>query len=83
MFCFGILRTLEEITKRGKLENLEKIGLISRSVGNPRRSIGNPRRSVDLCQVVGSLAAARSRYQNGTPRIRRGIAVTPQNRDVR
>ena len=49
----------------------EKLGII----GLLHRSIGNPRRSVDLCQGVGYLAAARPRCQNGTPQVRHGVAT--------
>ena len=66
MFCFRILRIFGEIVKRGKLENLEKIGLL-------RRSVGNPHRGVDLRQGVGSLATARPTCQNGNPRVRQGV----------
>ena len=46
-FGFGVI--LERNRKSAKkLENLGIIGLLRRSVRNPRRSIGNPRRSVDL-----------------------------------
>ena len=39
-----------------------------------RRNVGNSHRDVDLRQGMGYLAAARSRCQNGTPRVRHDIA---------
>ena len=59
MFCFGILEKNRKIAEVQKMENLGIIGLLRRSVGNPRRDIdlcqgvGYPRRGVDLCQGVG------------------------------
>ena len=46
MFCFRILRILEKIVKVQKQENLGIIGIL-------RRSIGNPRRGVDLHKGMG------------------------------
>ena len=47
MFCYGILRILEEIAKMKKTRKSgQKIGLL-------RCSIGNPRHGVDLRQSVG------------------------------
>ena len=59
---------MEEIVKRGKLENLGKNGLL-------RYSVGNPRCGVDLRQGVGYLAVERPRCQNGTPQVRHDVAV--------
>ena len=47
MFCFGILRILEKNSK--KEESWKNLGII----GLLRRSVGNPRRGVDLRQGVG------------------------------
>ena len=69
---------LQKCKKRGKLGI---IGLLCRSVGNPRRGVGvdprrgvgvDPRRGVDLHQGVGYLVVARPMCQkwhpSGTPR---------------
>ena len=64
MICFGILRIFGE--KSQKLEIWAY---------RVRRSIGSPRRGVDLRQGMGCLAAVRLGCQNGTPRIRKGIAT--------
>ena len=58
---------MEEITKRRKLENLGKNGLL-------RCSVGNPCHSVNLRQGVGYLATVRLRCQNGTPRVGHDVA---------
>ena len=47
MFCFGILRILEK--NRKKEERWKILGII----GLLRRSVGNPRRGVDLRKGVG------------------------------
>ena len=50
MFFFRILKILEKNRKRGKLENLGKIGLLHRGIGNPRcgvdvrQGMGHPHR---------------------------------------
>ena len=50
MFCFGFLRIFIEKYQKSKRENLDKHGLLCRSVGNPRcgvslhHSVGCPRR---------------------------------------
>ena len=56
MFCFEILRIFGEKTQNSKNRKTGHIGLLRRSVGNPRRGVG-------LCQGVGSLSAARTRCQ--------------------
>ena len=50
------------------MENLGIIGLLCRSVGNPRRY-------VDLHQGVGYLTTTRSRFQNGTPLVRHDASL--------
>ena len=42
-------------------------------IGLLHRSVGNQRHRVDLRQGVGSLAAARLRGKNGTPRVRNSV----------
>ena len=62
-FCFWL-----DLWKNGqKLENLGIIGLLCCSVGNLRRGI-------DLSQGVGYPHRGEARCQNGTPRVRRGVA---------
>ena len=60
MFYFGILRIFGEKSQKSTNWKSRHIGLLRRSVGNPRR----------LRQGVGCLAAVRPRCQNGTPRVR-------------
>ena len=68
MFCFEILRIFEEKSqkcKKQKLENLRIIGLL-------RRSVGNPRCGVDLCQGMGYPRCGEAKvpkwHPSGTPR---------------
>ena len=70
MNCFGILRTFGEKLQNSKNWKSGHIGLL-------RRSVGNPRCGVDLCQGVGCLAAVRPRCQNGTPHVRQGAKMAP------
>ena len=44
-------------------------------IGLLRRSVGNPRRGIDLCQGVRYVTAVRPRCQNGTPRVRHDVAL--------
>ena len=60
MICFGFLRILGEKSQNNNWKKSGHIGLL-------RRSVGNPRRGVDLRRSVGCLTAVRSRSQNGTP----------------
>ena len=60
-----------EKNRKSEKKKKEKLGII----GLLHRSIGNPRRGVDLRQGVGYLAAARPRCQNGTPQVRHGVAL--------
>ena len=68
MIFFGILRIFGEKSQKSKNWKSGHIKLL-------RRSVGNLRRGVELCQGVRSLAVARPRCQNCTPRVRRGIAL--------
>ena len=68
MICFGILRIFGEKSQNRKNWKSGHMGLL-------RCSVGNPRCGVDLRQGMGCLTAARLGCQNGTPRIRRGIAT--------
>ena len=67
---------LEEISKKGKLENLGIIGLLRRSVGNPRCGV-DLRQGVDLCQGVKYPRRGKAEvpkwHPSGTPR--RSIAT--------
>ena len=66
MICFRILGIFcRKIAK----EQEKKSGHIG------RRKVGNPRRGVNLRRNVGCLAMARLRGQNGTPRVRHGVAT--------
>ena len=60
MFCFEILRIFGEKSQKSKLKNLG--------------TSGSPCCGVDLRRSVGCLAAARPRCQNGSPRVRHGVA---------
>ena len=62
MFCLGILRIFGEKYQNSKIWKSGHIGLL-------RRRVGNPHCGVNLRQGVECLAAARSRCQNGTPRV--------------
>ena len=64
MFCFEIL---EKNRKSVKLKNLGIIGLL-------RRSVGNPRCGVDLRQGVGYPRCSEAEVPNGTPRVCQGVA---------
>ena len=68
MFCFETLRFFGEKSQKSKNWKSRHFGLLLRSVGNPRHG-------VDLHQGVGCLAVAMLRCQNGTPRVRRGVAT--------
>ena len=57
--------------KSQKCKNWKILGII----GLLRRSVGNPRLGVDLRQGERYLATARPRFQNGTPRVRHDIAL--------
>ena len=76
MFCFGILRIF--VGKSQKCKNWK----IWASLGLLWRSVRNPRRGVDLRQGVGYLAVARPRCQNGTPWVRRGVAKLRRSVEV-
>ena len=68
MFCFEFLRIFGEKSQISKRENLGKHEPL-------RRSVGNPRRGVAYAVAWDALAAARPGCQNGTPRVRHGIAL--------
>ena len=53
--------------QKWKLEKSVQNGLLHHSVGNPRHGL-------DLHRSVECLAVAKSRDQNGTPRVRHGVA---------
>ena len=67
MFCFGILRIFGE-----KSQHSKNWKIWAYRVPTPQRR--EPHHGVDLRQGVGYLTAARTRCQNGTPRVRRGVA---------
>ena len=67
MFCFGILRIFREKSQKSKNWKSGHIGLL-------RRSVGNPRRGVDPHQGVECLSVTRPRCQKGHP------SSTPQHR---
>ena len=67
LFFFRFWGFLEKNRKRAKKNKSWHIRIL-------RCSVGNPHRRVDLHRTMGCLAAARSECQNGTPRVRHGIA---------
>ena len=68
MFCFEILGIFGEKSQKRQRKFFGHIGLLHRSVGNPRRS-------------VGCVAAARPRGQNGTLRLH-SVAVLRLGEDT-
>ena len=68
IICFRILRIFGEKLQKSKNWKSGHIGLLHRSVGNPRCGVDQP-------QGMGCIVAARLRCQNGTPRVRHGVAT--------